>query len=77
MKKTDKQKADELMRQLLNHMLNGGKVEVKDEKDNVIKQSCIVALYSDYTIILGETIVSDYKISKDKLIPITNESKSK
>lgn len=51
------------MRKLLELMLAGGKVVVKDKHDNTVKESQIIAIYSDCTVTLSDTVHSDYSIN--------------
>lgn len=55
--------------QICKHMMAGGKVLVKDKHDHVVKESSIVAVYSDETAILGDTIHCEYKIKDLTIIP--------
>ena len=48
--------------ELLDVMLDGGKVTVTDKADGVKKESQIVNIYCDCTIDLADAIYSDYSI---------------
>ena len=52
------------------HMVNGGKVYVTDKHDNVLKESAITAVYSDYTVTLSDTVHIDYSIKQITIIPL-------
>lgn len=70
MKLTKKQKSKLVA--VSRHMADGGKVLIKDAYDNTVKQSDIVAIYSDYTIVLADTFHSEYSIDDVTIIPLNN-----
>ncbi len=67
---TKKQKSTLIL--VAQHMLNDGKVLVKDKHDNTIKESSILGFFSDYTVTLSDTIHSDYSINDITIIPLKN-----
>lgn len=52
------------------HMLDGGKVVVKDKHDNTIKESEIFCVECDYNVILRNTIWPEYSVMDVTIIPI-------
>lgn len=65
---TTKEKADRLLEVAI-HFAKGGVAIVKDI-DGVVKESRIVAVYSDHTVDLGDTIESIHSIFKITLKPL-------
>ncbi len=55
---------------LCRHMLNDGKVLVKDKFDYTVKQSNITALSADYTVTLSDTVHREYSVDNVTIIPI-------
>jgi hypothetical protein len=58
------------MIQLCNHMVNGGKVVVKDKHDFTVKESSINGIFDDYTVTLSDTIHSEYSINEVTIKPL-------
>lgn len=56
------------MRELLEVMLSNKKVTVMDKHDHKVKESSISAIYCDYTVILSDTVHSDYKIKDVSIV---------
>ena len=65
---TKKQKSKLI--QSLQHMINDGKVLIKDKADNTIKESSIFGIYANYTVSLSDTIHSKYSIDDITIIPL-------
>ena len=68
-KKIENYKKEKALK-LCDHMLDDGKVVVKDKHDNTVKESRITAVYADYTVTLPDTVHSDYCIGDVTIIPI-------
>lgn len=57
------------------HMVNGGKVVVKDKADNTIKESAIIAIYADHTVVLPDCINATYGIYDVTIKQLSHEQK--
>lgn len=55
--------------QLTKHMMNKGKVVVKDKADNTIKESRITAVYADNTVVLCDCIHTEYSFWDVTIVP--------
>lgn len=63
-----KKQIHERMHQLLDTMLTGGKVVVKDKFDHTIKESSICSIYADNTVTLPDTVNTEYNIFEVTII---------
>lgn len=71
--KRSKIEVNNRMMVLCAHMVNGGIVVVKDKADNTIKESAIIAIYADHTVVLPDCIRETYGIFDVTIKPLQQQ----